>query len=190
MEARSQERMSRWTYAEYARLPESGSTRHEVIAGDVAVTPAPTSRHQRIAAELVSYLHTYTRAHGLGQVYVGPLDILFAAGDYFQPDIVFIRADRLDILSERGVEAPPDLVVEIPSPATAHRDRGIKLDRYRMYGVPEYWIVDPEANRIEAWHLREGAEAPESMGSEGRFLWEPTSDATPLEIDLADLFRA
>lgn len=35
----------RWTYAEFARLPSEGSTRYEVIDGELAVTPVPTSGH-------------------------------------------------------------------------------------------------------------------------------------------------
>src|SRR5690606_27348159 len=37
----------RWTYEEFVRLPSEGSARYEVIDGELAVTPAPTSTHQR-----------------------------------------------------------------------------------------------------------------------------------------------
>ena len=49
---------------------------------------------------------------------------------------------------KRRVEGPPDLVVEIIS-GTARRDRVEKLDLYARYGVPEYWIVDPDSQVIE-----------------------------------------
>ena len=48
---------------------------------------------------------------------------------------------------------PPDLAVEILSPSTAAKDRDLKLELYRQAGVPEYWIVDPEAHQVTVYHL-------------------------------------
>lgn len=184
MERRSTRK--RWTYSEFARLPTSGSTRYEIVDDELVVTPAPTSRHQEIVTNLVTVLNVFVRSNGLGKVYASPLDVLFGEGDYLEPDIVFVRADHSDLVSDRGIEGPPDLVVEVVSPSTEARDRGIKLHRYRHYGVPEYWIVDPDDRRIEVWDLT-GA-SPESIAyAETDVLaWMP--DQATLEIDLAELF--
>ena len=53
-------------------------------------------------------------------------------------------------------EYPPDLAVEILSPSTAAKDRDLKLELYRQAGVPEYWIVDPEAHQVTIYHLDGG----------------------------------
>ncbi len=45
------------------------------------------------------------------------------------------------------------LVVESLSPSTEERDRGIKLQLYRRYGVREYWLVDPEERTVEVLAL-------------------------------------
>jgi Uma2 family endonuclease len=185
MEARS--RGTRWTYAEFARLPSEGSTRYEVIAGELVVTPAPSPRHQRIVLELVTRLHAFVREHGLGEVYPGPVDVLFAEGDYVEPDIVFVRNDHRGYLTDRGIEGPPDLVVEILSPATADRDRGLKLERYRHFRVPEYWIVDPDARAIEVWRLGEGAAGPEVLARADTLRWRPVPDGPGLELVVADV---
>ncbi len=47
----------------------------------------------------------------------------------------------------------PDLVIEILSPTTEARDRGIKLKAYARFGVREYWIVDPVAQAVEVYRL-------------------------------------
>ena len=180
MEARG--KSMRWTYAEFARLPSEGSTRYEVIAGELVVTPAPSLRHQRIATDLVTLLNEFVREHGLGEVYAGPVDVLFAEGDYLEPDIVFVRRDRRAILSDRGIEAAPDLVVEVLSPSTADRDRGIKLDRYRHFGVAEYWVVDPDARAIEVWRPGGEAAGPEVFGSHDRMRWRPGPGEVVLEL--------
>lgn len=183
MEASS--RSTRWTYAEFARLPSEGSTRHEVIAGELVVTPAPSKRHQRVATDLVTWLNGFVREHELGEVFAGPIDVLFGEGDYLEPDVLFVRKDRLDIVSDRGVEeAAPDLVVEILSPATAARDRGTKLDRCRHFGVPEYWVVDPDAPSIEVWRFAEGAAEPAVFGPGDTLRWEPGPGKAVLDLSV------
>jgi Uma2 family endonuclease len=188
MEAQS--KATRWTYPEFARLPSEGSTRYEVIAGELVVTPGPSPRHQEIAMRLSARLHDFVDGHGLGAVYPGPIDVLFAEeGDYVEPDIVFVRQDHRRYLTDRGIEGPPDLIVEILSPSTAARDRGIKLGRYRHFGVPEYWVVDPDARAIEVWRLAEGAVEPEIFGSEDTLRWRPVG-AVALEIVVGDVVVA
>ncbi len=172
----------RWTYAEFARLPSEGSQRYEVIAGELVVTPSPSLRHQRISMDLATRLNVFVREHGLGEVFAAPLDVLFAEGDYMEPDIVFVREDHREYFTDRGIEGPPDLIVEILSPATAARDRGIKRERYRHFGVPEYWVVDPDARAIEVWRLAEGAESPEVFRAEGTVRWEPGPGEAVLEF--------
>ena len=84
----------RWAWAEYARLPESGSTRYEIIGDELVVTPAPPLRHQRIAMRLMARLHDFVHEQGLGEIFPAPCDVLFAEGDYFEPDILFVAKTR------------------------------------------------------------------------------------------------
>jgi Uma2 family endonuclease len=182
------QRRTRWTYAEFARLPTSGSTRYEVIDGELVVTPAPSGTHQRIVGDLVVTLGSFVKDHSLGRIYPGPLDVLFAEGDYMEPDLLFVRSDRAHLVSDRGVEGPPDLIVEVGSPSTAARDRSVKLDRYRYFGVGEYWIVDPERRTIEVWRLGEGAAEAEVFGAENRLEWRPIAGGPTLELDVGELF--
>lgn len=177
----------RWTYSEFARLPSEGSTRYEVIDRELVVTPGPSTRHQRVVTRLVSALHAFVVAHDLGEIFPGPVDVLFAEGDYLEPDLVFVAREHAHLVSDRGVEGPPDLVVEIASPSTAGRDRGIKLDRYRLFGVPEYWVADPEARTVDVWNLAAGAVEPVVWGSSDTFLWAPGEGSAVLEVPVADL---
>ncbi len=72
-----------------------------------------------------------------------------------QPDLLFVSDERWGIVGEKGLQGAPDLVVEILSPSTAHRDRGIKLDLYARSGVREYWIADPvrDLDEVFSRHL-------------------------------------
>ncbi len=102
-----------------------------------------------------------------------------------QPDIFFIRKDRLDIYQPDGVMAePPDLVVEVLSPSTRAVDLVRKAALYARIGVPEYWTVDPDAPELRIRVLREGRY--EDVAPEGGLL---RSTVLPnLVIDPAALF--
>lgn len=54
------------------------------------------------------------------------------------------------------VSGRPDLVVEVVSPSSRSHDRVKKLRWYTQLGVPEYWIVDPQARTLECLVLRDG----------------------------------
>jgi len=185
MEAKSTRQ--RWTYSEFARLPTSGSTRHEIIDGELVETPAPTSRHQEIVSYLLWRLYDFAREHGLGKVFPAPLDVLFAEGDYLEPDVIFVKDAHTHLITDRGVEGPPDLVVEVLSPSTEARDRGVKLERYRFYGVPEYWVVDPDTRTLEVWDLEHGSGEPAVYGPTDTYRWTPQEGAS-LDLDLVELF--
>ncbi len=182
-----------WTYEEYARLPqpsEARGTRFEVIDGELYETPGPSRRHQGIVADLVTLLNVFVRSNSLGRVLVSPFDVLFAEGDYVEPDILFVRSDREDILTERGAEGPPDLLVEVLSPSTAARDLGIKLDRYRLFGVAEYWVIDPDERTVLVWRLAEGVSEPLVLGLADTLRWQPVAGVPVLEISVRELLRA
>jgi Uma2 family endonuclease len=174
-----------WTYEEFARLPDDGN-RYEVIAGDLYVTPAPDTSHQVASARLFLELGSFaTREHALGLVLFAPVDVLLADGDYLEPDIVFLRKDHEHYRTKRGIEGPPDLVIEILSPSTARQDRGIKRERYAHFGIPEYWIVDTERRRVEVYRLRGDVEEPIIVTD--RLTWQPVEGGPVLELDVAEL---
>jgi Uma2 family endonuclease len=54
------------------------------------------------------------------------------------------------------LEGAPDLIVEIVSSSSQHRDRREKYLEYLAAGVREYWLVDPLAQTVEVYHLERG----------------------------------
>lgn len=146
----------RWTYADYKRLPQDG-WRYEVIEGELHMAPAPRPKHQKVGMHLSSSMHQHAKHRGLGAVLTAPIDVILAGyASPVQPDILFIRKDRLHIIQDEYVEGPPDLVVEILSPSNWLDDRRTKFRLYAQAGVLEYWLVDPEARSVEVFRL-EGA---------------------------------
>ncbi len=166
------------TYADYVALPDDGR-RYEILAGELAVTPAPGRRHQTVVGELFSLLHAHVKARGLGQVFVSPFDVILDDTSIVQPDIVYVAAERLGIVAERGVEGAPSLVIEVVSPSTRQRDRSVKFQLYARHGVPHFWIVDPDARSIDAHVLRSGAYVVGARAAgDDPFCAEPFPDLT------------
>ena len=145
----------RVSYADLERAPEDGR-RYELYDGEVFVVPAPAPRHQFVVQAIAERFVAFTRAHG-GIALISPIDILFSDYDVLQPDIVLFQASRRDLVPlDTPIRARPDVVVEVLSPSTVSTDRGKKLQVFARYGVPEYWIVDPIAERIEVHLLDQG----------------------------------
>jgi len=103
----------RWTYEEYMKLPVE-CTRYEVIAGEIYVTPPPPIRHQIAISKLLLTMYRWADEEGLGLgiLFPGPLDVLFGEGDFVEPDGIFVRRDRADIIKDKGIEGVPDLIIE------------------------------------------------------------------------------
>ena len=143
------------TYKDYEALPADGR-RYELHDGELAVTPSPSPKHQEVSLNLAVVLHQHVKTRALGKVFEAPIDCILSDISVVQPDIVYIEVARLSTVTGRGIEGPPTLVIEILSPSTGQIDRGVKFQLYARYGVPYYWIVDPDVRSIEAYRLIEG----------------------------------
>ena len=143
----------RYTYDDYARLPEGAP--YQLIDGYLVKHPSPTPYHQRLSGRLESLLREYVRERDLGEVLDAPLDVYLEEAQTFQPDIIFISNERRELIGQKKIEGAPDLVVEILSPSTARYDLHEKKRAYEKAGVLEYWIVDPRWNRVEVYGATE-----------------------------------
>ena len=139
---------TRLTYEDFLQFPEDG-LRHEIIEGEHYVTPAPSTRHQRILLKLSYLLQSYLEAHPVGEIFFAPFDVLLSEFNVFEPDLIYISKDRAHQLNEKNLQGAPDLAVEILSPGTRNRDQRLKRHVYERTGVQEYWLVDPDTDVIE-----------------------------------------
>jgi Uma2 family endonuclease len=140
-----------WTYEDWLKLPDDGY-RYEVIDGVLYMSPPPLIRHQRTSIRIEAYFIDFLKSRALGEILHAPVGVRLPNQPVpLQPDIVFVRTDRRDIIQEHYIEGVPDLIVEILSPSNWLYDRREKLQVYQQAGVPEYWIVDPRAETIEIY---------------------------------------
>lgn len=141
-----------YTIDDIYALPDG--ERAELIDGRMYMMAPPSRKHQRISTRLVSIIDRYIEEHkGKCEVYAAPFAVYLdeRSNTYVEPDIsVICDPDKLD---DRGCKGAPDWIIEIVSPASKKMDYLLKLLKYRFAGVKEYWIVDPEKNRVIVYNF-------------------------------------
>lgn len=173
-----------WTYSEYARLPDDGN-RYEVVDGEVLVTPAPTPHHQKVIQRLLVHLLEYVEGRNAGWV-LQEVDLLFLRGQFLRPDLLVVDRDGRAGITDRGVEVPPALVVEVQSPSSRTIDRLKKPRRYLEFGVPRYWVVDPLEQVVWVWE--KGADPEAERREEDTVSWTfPDNADAVLELNVKEL---
>lgn len=138
-----------WSEEEYLAL----DTNHlvEFSDGHIEVLPTPSDKHQAIVGFLYVLLLNLAQAMG-GTVRVAPLRLRLRSGKIREPDVVFV-ASASDHRRQNAYWTGADLVVEVVSRDDPQRDLVTKRNEYAQAGIPEYWIVDPQAETITVLRL-------------------------------------
>ena len=174
----------KFTYEDYRHAPED--KRYELHDGDLVLVPSPSRPHQNTSLELSTEFNLFIRRTGAGFAFAVPFDVVLSDTDVVQPDIVFVSREREYIISHNNIQGVPDLIIEVLSPSTSHRDRTFKRALYARHGVTEFWLVDTDSHTIEVLLLgTEGYEAIATYGA-GQTLTSPTLTGFTLNID--DIF--
>jgi Uma2 family endonuclease len=135
------------TYEMYAEMPDDGS-RYEIVDGTLEMmSPGTSTTHQAVSGELMYLLMLSCKTDY--KIFHPPFDVIFDKVNVLQPDLMMVHRSRLDIVTARGIEGAPDLVVEILSPSSRKRDKIVKRRVYAKHGVPEYWLIDTDSRTLE-----------------------------------------
>ncbi|MDT0630693.1 Uma2 family endonuclease [Rubrivirga litoralis] len=139
-------------YERYVALFPDGM-KGDLIDGNAVIDMSTSVLHERLFKFLLILLEGYAEARGLGEVFGSRTTMRVDDENGYEPDVLFIRADRLGILDVKDARAPVDLAVEIVSPSSGRRDRETKFEGYERVGVPEYWLVDPVRREAAFYRL-------------------------------------
>jgi Uma2 family endonuclease len=171
------------TYKDFVQFPDDGR-RHEIIDGAHYVSPCPNTRHQELSVRLVMALGIYLSDHPIGKVFHAPFDCLLTLFDIVEPDLLVVLADQASILTDKHIRGAPAIVIEILSPGTSRRDRGIKRNLYDRVGVREYWIVDPQRDAVTVFRRSGKDLVPSSVltAANGERLTSPLLPGFALEL--------
>jgi Uma2 family endonuclease len=136
-----------WTYEDLAALPEDGK-RYEIIEGELFELTGPNLRHARTIMNVIRLVDPSVVGAG-GVLFTAVFDVFFEGADPVEPDLALVLPEGAARQAARGVEGPPDLVIEVLSPSNRTHDVLTKRELYRRGGVREYWMVDPDDRSIE-----------------------------------------
>jgi Uma2 family endonuclease len=179
-------RQGAWTEAAYLALDTNNLV--ELVDGNLEVLPMPTTLHQRIVKWLFQVLNAFVVEHQFGEVFFAPLRIRLFPGQIREPDIVFLRPDRIV-----GLREPPraaDLVMEVVSEGAENHERDYQEKRavYARADIAEYWIVDPHQQIITVLTLDGGTYRVHGEFAPGT---EATSVMFPeFKVDVTAVFTA
>jgi Uma2 family endonuclease len=146
-----------WSPDLYLSLANSENAFVELSDGKVVIYEMPTPQHQSIVGNLYTALRTYVRTTHQGKVFIAPLAVQLWRGKFREPDVMFYKSPHLTRVGDQFA-GPPDWVAEVLSPSTRNIDMLTKTDEYALAGIPEYWLIDPEMQRVTVYTLPEGAE--------------------------------
>lgn len=125
----------------------------EFINGEVIMHSPALSRHLMATKRLFRLMDTHCLTSKCGDVQVEKAMTSFPRNDY-EPDIVFFGTAKSAMITPDTLRFPiPDLIVEVLSPSTEARDRGVKFTDYAAHGVREYWIIDTIMETVELHRL-------------------------------------
>ncbi len=142
---------NRMTLAEFLEMPRQ-EKRCELIDGVVYMAAFPIPDHQFLAMVLSGHMFRQIMETGLGIVYQ-VAGVVVSDSSALGPDIVVVRADRVGIIGPTVIDGgPPDIVVEVLL-FNRHVDLVRKRQLYAAAGVPEYWILDGDADTLMALEL-------------------------------------
>ena len=133
-------------------LPEG--KRAELIDGKIYYMAPPSRKHQQLLLSLSRSIADYIDSnHGSCEVDIAPFAVFLNADDknYVEPDISVVCDPNK--LNDKGCVGAPDWIIEIVSPGSRHMDYFTKLFKYRTAGVREYWIVDPDKDRVTVYNF-------------------------------------
>ena len=154
------------TYEEWLALPEVEGV-EEVVRGEIRKMPPNKWNHARVVEALARQLRArldpeatlvVTSVFGV-VVRREPLALRV-------PDLAILRVDQIVEL-DGYIHSAPDLVVEVLSPANTRSERAEKLQDYESLGVPEVWVVSPEAQTGGVLLLQDGRLATTTLLRQG-----------------------
>jgi Uma2 family endonuclease len=136
-------------------LPEG--TLAEIINGELYMSTAPTTEHQRIIRELSFAIFDFAGAKDKGEVFFAPYDVfLDEHSNAVQPDIIFVSHQSKSIIKADAIHGTPDLLIEILPPGNPKHDLIRKKNLYQKFGVKEYWVINPESRESTGFLLSQG----------------------------------
>jgi Uma2 family endonuclease len=142
----------RYTFEEFCKLVPDGQ-KADLIDGAIYMASPDNLESNDLNGWLIVVMRGLAARQDAGRIFFSRVAFRLNAENSPEPDVAFVRKDRLHLLLEGFVDGPPDLAVEIVSPESRDRDYQTKRRLYQKAGVSEYWIIDEEEQKVTLLRL-------------------------------------
>jgi len=144
------------TVEEFYSLVSDGQ-KADLIDGVIYMASPESRRANRLTLFLAGLFQGFVEARGIGgEIYFSRFAFRLSEFSAPEPDVAYVRPERVGLIEEGGMRGGPDIAVEVVSRESRHRDYDLKRRLYEEAGVAEYWIVDPIQKRMQFLVLEEG----------------------------------
>jgi Uma2 family endonuclease len=145
------------TFEDYLTYDDGTDNRYELEDGDLILMNPPSFNHALISRFLINIFEAEIKRLSLSWLTFSNVGIRTSITRSRIPDLVLLHQDQIpDQKLSAVLTSPPLLIVEIVSPESCTRDYRYKRSEYAATGIPEYWIVDPEEQKVTVLKLVEG----------------------------------
>jgi Uma2 family endonuclease len=124
---------------------------------------------------LLAIMRVYVESKKLGRLFGSRVAFRLDDWNSPEPDIAFVLADRLHLMQRGCFPGHPDMAIEIVSPESVDRDYVKKRGQFERFGVREYWIIDPDQEKITLLRLSRKGKYREVRPKQGRVCSEVLS---------------
>lgn len=138
----------------FSLVPEGQQA--DLLDGVLSLAPPDSSRANDLTGFVACLLRGYNAARQCGgRVFLQRFAFLLTKYYAVQPDLAYVRPERLHWIRATGMRGGPNIAVEVVARESRLRDYGEKKQVYQRAGVTEYWILDPLQERVEFHRLHE-----------------------------------
>lgn len=141
----------------------------DLIDGVIHMASPESLEGNDLVGWVLVVLRLFVRQRNLGQVYFERVAFRLAEHQSPEPDIAFVRRDRLHLARYGFFDGPPDVAFEFVSPESVQRDYEVKRRKYQEAKVSEYWIIDEHMQTVQLLHAGTDGVYTGTEPVEGRF---------------------
>ena len=137
---------------EYLAFERQATERHELHRGEVIAMSGASRVHNLICFNIGGQLHAQLKG-GSCEAYVNDMRVAAPSGkNYYYPDVA-VACGGAELEDRHGdTLLNPTLVIEVLSPSTESRDRGVKFQSYRaIASLQQFVLVSQTATLVEVF---------------------------------------
>jgi Uma2 family endonuclease len=141
-----------YTFEEFCALVND-KQKADLIDGVIYMASPDNIDANRLFGWMFTLLILFLQRRKLGEVFGSRVAFRLDNTNSPEPDLGFVKKNRLHLIKRGYIDGYPDAAFEIVSPESVERDYVKKRAQFEKARVPEYWIIDEIEERVTLLRL-------------------------------------